>query len=140
MEHEQPLPPPDGVNVDTEPQASVTATSPAPTAQEIEIARILDGAQLPLVQDRIASESDILAAETMVAIHQSEAPDLGPERTDANPTRTGPGGSDDDESNDGSSTDEEHGFWANFQADNSVPTADELKEIETIPEHSALDR
>ena len=91
---------------------------------------------------RIATDSDLLAAETMVAIHRSQP--TNPSETVPEPPEASRNTADDendDDSDDGSSDDDEPNTWLNIQEDTSVPSEEEMKEIEDGPaEISALDR
>ena len=96
----------------------------------------------PVTPLRVATDSDLLAAETMVAIHRSQPTNPNetvPEQPET--LRTTADDENDDDSDDGSSEDEEPSTWANIQEDTSVPSEEERKEIEDGPaEISALDR
>ena len=91
---------------------------------------------------RTATDSDLLAAETMVAIHRSQP--TNPNETAPEQSETMRNTADDeneDDSDDGSSDDEEPSTWSNIQEDASVPSEEELKDIADGPvEISALDR
>ena len=93
------------------------------------------------VSEVAPTEMDTIAAETISSNEQGHPTDPGSEMPGVELPSGDPVEENDDDSDDGSSVDDERDMWANLQEDSSSPSEEELREIETgLLETSALDR
>lgn len=87
------------------------------------------------------TDSDTIAAQMIAASERGQPTDPGSEMPGVELPSGDPVEENDDDSDDGSSVDDEHDMWVNLQEDSSSPSEEELREIESGQlEISALDR